>query len=424
MKSIFGRLLLLNTLLVLVRRGILTEKELTMAVNVAGETANARVILLDALTPEPATWQEATQDEWLTGILTRIRQGEIVVRRRQFATELGTDVVVVGIPSWTDGRVTGAIILFSPLNELEGVMTQARKVVLLSGSLLFLLVFVVIYFFSHRLTLPIVRMSRAAEAMAGGEEVADLEESRNDELGRLIISFNHLKNKLQKTEKMRRELIAGVSHELRSPLAAIKGFVQGMLDDVIPPRERPKYLALVLQETNHLAAMTNDLLEMARLESGSIILQKENYDLCGVAREVAALFTPQAAAKDVELELSGCEQALLLYADRDRIRQVISNLLSNALKFTPAGGKVRINLFRGEHTLVFEVRDTGPGIPSQELPLVYEKFYRVEKSRGASSGGTGLGLSIAKSIVDLHAGQIVLESDGKGTVARVILPEG
>lgn len=412
----------LNALLVRSRRNILTEKELTVAVNVAGETANARVVLLDASGLEQAVWQGAVRDEWLTGILNRIRQGEIVVKRRLFAAELGTYVVMVGVPSRVDGQVTGAIILFSPLSELEGILAQARRVVWLSGSLLFFWAFIVVYFVSHRLTIPIVRVSRAAEAMAGGVEVADLKESGKDEVGRLISSFNHLKNKLQKTERMRRELIAGVSHELRSPLAAIKGFVQGMLDDVIPPRERPRYLALVLQETNHLTAMTNDLLEMARLESGSIILQKEQFDLCGVIRETAELFAPQARAKDIVLELSGCQKELLFHADRGRIRQVIGNLLSNAVKFAPAGGRVRVSVSGGEPEVAFEVWDTGPGIPSQELPLVFEKFYRADKSRGASTGGTGLGLSIAKSIVDLHGGQIVLASDGKGTVAQVFLP--
>jgi len=414
----------LNTLLGRVQRGTLTEKELALAVNVAGETANARVVLLAApgegLPAHPIL--SDTGNEWLGELLTRIWQGETVVIRRQFAAALGTEVVAAGIPFRTGEQVTGAVILFSPLNELEGVLAQARNAVWLSGSLLLLLAFVVVYFVSHRLTRPVVRVSRAAEALARGEDVADLQAGGSDELGMLVESFNQLKNKLKKAEKMRRELIAGVSHELRSPLAAIRGFVQGMLDDVFPPRERPRYLSLVLQETNRLTAMTNDLLEMARLESGSITLKKDEFDFCGVVRETAELFSAQAHAKNLEIKLRGCDEELLLSGDSDRIRQVVGNLLSNAVEFTPAGGSVGINVFGGQDTITFEVWGTGVGISAQDLPFVFEKFYRIEKCRDTLTGGTGLGLAIVKSIVELHGGQVVLESDCKGTAARVTLP--
>ncbi len=415
----------LNTLLVRSRRGLLTEAELTLAANVAGETANARVVLLDTpggALPEHAVWRETLPDEWLAGLLEGILRGETVVRRRQFAPEIGTYVVAVGVPSLSGEQVTGAVILFSPLNELEGLLRQGRRVVWLSGTVLLALAFIVVYFVSHRLTRPIIRVSNAAEAMAGGREVADLVENGSDEIGRLVRSFNDLKNKLHRMEEMRRELIAGVSHELRTPLAAIRGFVQGMRDDVIPPRERPRCLELVLQETGRLTAMTNDLLDMARLEAGGIVMQKSEFDLCHLARDVAEFFAAQAKNRNIELSVCGCGSEVPVCADRERIRQVIGNLLSNAIKFTPAGGTVGISVSGEKGKVMVEVRDTGPGIPSGELPLVFEKFYRVEKSRDVTTGGTGLGLSIAKSIVELHGGRIELESGEKGTVARVSLP--
>lgn len=415
----------LNTLLIRNRRGTLTEKELALAANVAGETANARVVLLnmpgDSL-PDYDAVREALPDEWLAGLLEGIRRGEAVVRRRQFAPEIGAYVVAAGVPSLSGEQITGAVILFSPLSELEGALAQGRRVVWLSGAVLLGLAFVVVYFVSLRLTRPIVRVSKAAEAMAGGREVGDLNEDGGDEISRLVRSFNNMKNKLQTTEELRRELIAAVSHELRSPLAAIRGFVQGMIDDVIPPRERPRCLALVLQETNRLTAMTSDLLEMSRLEAGGVALQKREVDLCFLVRETAELFAAQAVSKEISIIVSGCEKEMTVSVDSDRIRQVIGNLLSNAIKFTSAGGTVRISVSGKEQAVMVEVRDTGIGIPSRELPLVFEKFYRVEKSRDAATGGTGLGLPIAKSIVELHGGSIILESEGEGTLARVVLP--
>ena len=415
----------LNALLVRTRRGLMTENELALAANIAGQTANARVALFSISgvgLPEQAAWQELPADEGLGELLEGIWRGETVIKRRQFAPELGAYVVAAGVPSLADDQVKGAVILFSPLNELEGVLAQGRKVVWLSGAALLGLALLVVYIVSYRLARPIVRVSLAAEAMASGRETADMEESGSDEIGRLVRSFNDLKNRLQAMEKMRRELIAGVSHELRSPLAAIRGFVQGMLDDVIPPRERPRCLTLVLQETNRLAAMTTDLLEMARLEAGGIVLHRNEIDLCRLVREMAELFAAQAKSKSVELEISGCDKEVTVYADSDRIKQVIGNLLSNAIKYSPAGSRAGIGVTGGEQPVTIKVWDTGPGIPAGDLPLVFEKFYRVEKSRDAATGGTGLGLSIAKSIMELHGGHITLESNEKGTVAIIVFP--
>jgi signal transduction histidine kinase len=181
-------------------------------------------------------------------------------------------------------------------------------------------------------------------------------------------------------------------------------------------------LELVLQETGRLTAMTNDLLDMARLEAGGIVMQKSEFDLCHLARDVAEFFAAQAKNRNIELSVCDCSNKVPVCADRDRIRQVIGNLLSNAIKFTPAGGTVGISVSGEKGKVTVEVRDTGPGIPSGELPLVFEKFYRVEKSRDVTTGGTGLGLSIAKSIAELHGGRIELESGEKGTLARVSLP--
>jgi len=415
----------LNALLVRTRRGHMTENELALAANIAGHTANARVVLFSmpgSGLPEQAALQELPADEGLDELLEGIRRGEIVIKRRQFAPEIGAYVVAAGVPSLAGGQVAGAVILYSPLNELEGVLAQGRKVVWLSGAALLGLALLVVYIVSRRLACPIVRVSLAAEAMASGRETADMEESGSDEIGRLVRSFNHLKNRLQAMEKMRRELIAGVSHELRSPLAAIRGFVQGMLDDVIPPRERPRCLTLVLQETNRLTAMTNDLLEMARLEAGGIVLQRNEIGLCRLVREMAELFAVQAKSKAIELEISGCDKEVAVYADSDRIKQVIGNLLSNAIKYIPAGGRVGISVTGGEQPVTLKVWDTGPGIPAGDFPLVFEKFYRVERSRDAATGGTGLGLPIAKAIMELHGGHITLESDEKGTVAIVMFP--
>jgi signal transduction histidine kinase len=137
---------------------------------------------------------------------------------------------------------------------------------------------------------------------------------------------------------------------------------------------------------------------------------------------MAELFAAQAKSKSVELEISGCDKEVTVYADSDRIKQVIGNLLSNAIKYSPAGSRAGIGVIGGEQPVTIKVWDTGPGIPAGDLPLVFEKFYRVEKSRDAATGGTGLGLSIAKSIMELHGGHITLESDEKGTVAIIVFP--
>lgn len=418
-----------NTLLTQHKRGGISAEELAASVNILGEITNARIIVVDMPTVSRLD-REALKDtlriddEKLLESLERVLAGETIVKRRQFDEELDTHVVAVAMPTGIDKQVTGAVILFSPLYHVNQTITRVRRIIWQTAACAFLLSFIVIYFVSGKIARPIVQVSMAAEELAGGNRVEDLPVSDNDEIGRLVYSFNEMKNRLQRTEKMRKELIAGVSHELRTPLTAIRGFVQGILDGVIPEKEQKRYLTLALQEVNRLSGMVSDLLEMAKLESGNVILIKNKIDLCFCIKETVTLAAPAADSKGVQLKVSGCKDKMWLLADQGRIRQLLWNLLDNAINYTPAGGDVNITVMETQDLISVAVCDTGIGIPEKDRMFVFEKFYRVDKSRNAALGGTGLGLAIAKNIVELHGGQIKLESEtGTGTTVTFLLPK-
>ncbi len=418
---------LANTLMVRYARGSISKSEMEAYINIIGETVNSRVVVIEGAGPQQAEefLQEklGLRDRQLRERLEKVWQGETLAASRYFAGGLDTHVVAVAIPLWLEGDIRGAVLLFSPVYQLDrglwqlyGRIRWAALLALLAGGAAF-------FYVAKGISHPIVRVSRTARELALGQEVSDLPVVGRDEAAELVRSFNFMKDKLLRAEKLRKELLAGVSHELRTPLTAIRGFIQGILDGVVGEQEQRKYLELALQETKRLSGLVGDLLDLARMESGGLFLKKERVDLGRLAADVAAMMAPQAGEKKIELVVNLPAKAVVVPADGDRIRQVIWNLLANAIVYNNPGGRVAVTVDSGDGAAVVEVRDTGFGIPGEELPFVFDKFYRVEKSRDAALGGTGLGLAIAKSLVELHGGRVEAESaPGQGTVFRVWLP--
>jgi signal transduction histidine kinase len=413
-----------NTLLILHGRNNLSRSELSAAINIVGETANARVVVLDftglpEVTPEIIADMLGSRDEELIRYILDILSGQTVLRRRQSAGELG-QVVAAGIPARNGPEITGAIILFSPVYQTEQTMARFRQRILLAAMVTFLLAFPMVSYVSGRISRPLIQVSEAADELASGRSVEDISLSGEDEVGRLVRSFNEMKNKISKMETMRSELLAGVSHELRTPLTAIRGLIQAMNDGVVPEADRDRVLSLALGETRRLGNLVNDLLEMARLESGAVTMQKKNIDLAGLLDDTIRLLCESARERDVALH-SDIGGTCRIYGDEDRLRQVFLNLIGNAIRYNRPGGSVAAQLLCNDKRIAVIIKDTGMGIPARHLPYVTEKFYRVDPSRG--SEGAGLGLALSKQIIEQHGGELVLTSEeGTGTTVIVTLP--
>ena len=214
---------------------------------------------------------------------------------------------------------------------------------------------------------------------------------------------------------MRRDFIANISHELRSPITSIRGFVEGMLDGTIPPEKHEYYLNVVLDESKRLTRLISDVLDLSRLESGEFSLKMDTFELNELIRIIIIRFENEIEAKKLNVNVVLAGENMYVIGDRDRIGQVISNLLDNAIKFTPEGGSINIKTKVNGKKIVVSIGDTGVGIPENELKLIWDRFHMVDKSR-TQKKGTGLGLSIVRQILNQHGESIWVESTvGKGS---------
>jgi len=284
------------------------------------------------------------------------------------------------------------------------------------------------YLVSLQVVGPIQRMKAISHRVAEGEYKERLKISGSvqtnllDELDQLALSFNQMAEKLEKTETLRRELIGDVSHELRTPLSAIKGFMEGLIDGVIPAT--PETFQQVYSEADRLQRLVNDLQELSRVEAGALQLELQPIVVSDLIETVALYLGRQFEEKGILLETNLAGDLPKVSADKDRILQVITNLAGNALQYTQTGGKVRIETARSKNEVIVSITDTGIGISPDHLRLIFNRFYRTDKSRARVSGGSGIGLTIAQSLVKAHHGRIWAESagEGKGSSFHFTLP--
>ena len=282
------------------------------------------------------------------------------------------------------------------------------------------------WFVTRQIVAPVQAISRASRRIAEGhyeERVAvpgDFERGVFDELGELAWNFNRMAEQLARTEEARRQWLADISHEMRTPLASIRAYVEGLLDGVLPPE--PQVYAQILEEVQRLQRFVDDLREVSRMEAGALNLQPSRVSPQELLETAYRRFLPAYQEKGVHLEMEVEENLPDLWVDQERMLQVFSNLLENALRYTPEGGRVTLRARRaGPRRVRFEVQDTGVGIPPEHLPHIFKRFYRVERSRSRAYGGSGLGLTIARLLVVAHGGRIWAESPGRGKGSTFIV---
>ena len=283
-------------------------------------------------------------------------------------------------------------------------------------------------FISRQVVAPIRDMMRASKYIADGhydqrvQVPGDPARDELDELAQLALSFNQMAEKLSRTESMRLQLIGDVAHELRTPLTTIKGYMEGLIDGVLP--DELEIYQQVLHEADRLQRLVYDLQELSRVEAGAYEMHLQVINVQDLIEDAASRLRRQYEDKGVELSSNVPEDLPQVRVDKYRIDQVMINLLGNALQYTPSGGKVNISAAQQNGEILISIRDTGMGISSEHLPMLFTRFYRVDKSRSRAGGGSGIGLTISKFFVEAHGGRIWAESDGidKGSTFRFTLP--
>jgi histidine kinase len=271
------------------------------------------------------------------------------------------------------------------------------------------------YLVSGWITRPLRQMAEVAGRIAGGDYGKRVSYGAGDEIGRFAGAFNNMAGQLQKTEELRRELLGTISHEIRTPLATIEGYMQGLMDGVIPA-EAETY-ELIRREASRLSRLVNDVERLSRLEAGGESIKPRGLKVAEAIEDAVAPLRPQFAQAGLSLSTTCAEPCPEVWADHDKLAQILGNLLSNALRYTPGGGSVKVEAHPRDSMVAFVVEDSGIGIPPQDLPHVFERFYRVDKSRSQAGGGSGIGLAVVKALVEQMGGRVKAES-APGTFTR------
>jgi signal transduction histidine kinase len=271
------------------------------------------------------------------------------------------------------------------------------------------------------MTQPLRDMASAARRMETGDYSVRVQTRSRDEVGRLAAAFNRMSGELENLEQSRRDLVANVSHELKTPIAAIRAHLENLLDGVETPD--PATLEVMLTQVERLGRLVDQLLDLSRLESGEVPLRLESLPLQSLVDDLISEIGMAGPGRGVQVRNDVPADLPALSADRERVHQVLFNLVDNAVRFTPMGGSVTVTARRRNGVVEVAVSDTGAGIPAEHLPRLFERFYRADPARARGDGGTGIGLAIARSVVEAHGGQIRAESQpGRGSVFTFDLP--
>ncbi|MDT8901914.1 sensor histidine kinase [Anaeroselena agilis] len=357
--------------------------------------------------------------------------GGQVLTRNFYHPIYGENMLIVGVPLFkADGTVNGAVVLNSPV---RGVDEFLRRIYLYIGGLglaALLLTFFLVRRLASGITRPLRDMQEAAATMARGDYAIRVKADDGDEVGELGRSLNALAQELgrfvagtARMEKLRRDFVANISHELRTPLTVIRGYTEALLDGTVQePQEAEKYHHVMRDETVRLEGLINELLDLSRLQAEGAVLAMEKIPLAAIADSVVSLLMPRAEQAGVALTLE-TDGETGVNGNGDRLTQLLLILLDNALKFTPPGGRVTASIVRAGDEVRLQVVDTGSGIAREDLPFIWERFYKGDKSHGRTGAGTGLGLAIAREIVARHGARAEVASElGRGSTFTVFFP--
>jgi signal transduction histidine kinase len=313
--------------------------------------------------------------------------------------------------SGANGNDAMAIIyMHTPVEEVIAARTKVLSYFAVSVGIAIAVAIVLIYIFSRRLSSPLKQIKHAVSRISNGEFEKRVSINSSDEIGELAKAFNQMAVALQSIEQMRREFIANISHELRTPMTSIRGFVEGILDGTIPQESQDHYLTIVRDETNRLNRLVNDLLDMARREAGEIKLNPVIFDINELVRRCVIKLEAFLLEKNLTVDAVFEEEEMAVMGDMDAIERVVYNLMHNAIKFTPVGGSIGLITKKHKDAVEVTVKDTGIGIEQEELDIIWDRFYKSDKSRSKDKTGTGLGLAIARKIINEHGQTIRVES--------------
>lgn len=391
--------------------GSFLQKLYQLNINVIASSTGTFIIVLDE---NGAT--AATSGENITvTVKPEFTQSVLTGNTEKFIGNLGglfnTTMLTVAKPMIADGKVSGAVFVNLPIPEMHRIRSDVIRIFLLCVFFVVFVALVFIYIMSNRLTKPIKELNLAAKSIAGGDFARRVSVQAENEIGELGENFNKMANSIEQLENMRRSFVANVSHELRTPMTTIIGFAEGIMDGTIPPEKHKQYLSIVLDESKRLSRLVTDLLDLSKMEQGKFTLEIREFDLNEMIRLNIIKSEKRISEKDIQLTISFQAENQKVLADKDSIQRVLTNLIDNAIKFTPNGGFIDIRTGLANGKVFVAVQNSGAGIAKDELSHVFDRFYKTDKSRSQDKSGAGLGLFIVKNILQSHGENIWAESE-------------
>ena len=334
-----------------------------------------------------------------------------------------SEMITVIAPVTENFSTHGYLLVHKPYSQItdaHSVLMRNTYIVILIIYVLSFIILLGVHFLIYR---PLVKITNAAKQYASGNLDVVIPVNTQDEIGYLSASLNYMSSQLKDMEDYQKKFVANVSHDFRSPLTSIKGYVEAMADGTIPPEMQGKYLNIILFETERLTDLTRDLLTLNEFDTKDLLLNKTDFDIHEVIRNTAASFEGTCTAKKISIELLLATRTLYVHADRHKIQQVLYNLLDNAIKFSNPESTITIETTPRGDKVYTSVKDYGIGIPKSSINKIWERFYKSDLSRGKDKKGTGLGLSIVKEIIQAHNENInVISTEGVGTEFIFSLP--
>lgn len=329
----------------------------------------------------------------------------------------------VGKPIFTKQHFIGSIFVLASVEEMYQSIEMIKKSIILAGIGAIFLAIGFTFIVSRKLSNPLLEMEKATRKIAKGDLNTRVSVASKDEIGSLSKAINDLTFELQRYRSSRREFFANISHELQTPITYLEGYANVIENKLYKTEEeKNQYLQIIQQEAKRMSSLVNDLFELSKLEEGKLNLHFQEIDLIEVVENAVSKTKIKADKKGIKINYSPLQQIPSIYVDGLRMEQILINLIENAIRYTKKGSII-ISLIRHSDKVMIRIKDTGIGIPREDLPYLFERFYRVEKSRSRKYGGTGLGLAIVKQLVEHQNGKVQVKSEvGKGTCFEVTFP--
>lgn len=333
-----------------------------------------------------------------------------------FFDTFNEQMLSVFAPITSSYRVKGYVVIHAPMRAVQASCDSLLNISYILLVILFLLSLIILIFFTEMVYLPLRKITEATEQYASGNMHYEFQIDSEDEMGYLAATLSYMASEIARSEDDQKKFVANVSHDFRSPLTSIKGYLEAMLDGTIPPEMHEKYLNIVLNETERLTKLTNGLLMLNNLNTKGMLLDRTDFDLNQIIRSTAASFEGTCRKKTIAIELILTGDTMYVNADMGKIQQVFYNLLDNAIKFSHNDSVIKIETNEKSNKVHVSVKDSGIGIPKDDLKFVWDRFYKSDVSRGKDKKGTGLGLSITKEIIHAHGEHInVISTQGVGS---------